>query len=83
MIRAIFLDIGRTVLDKSREFVDWADWLRARRPGRAATQRHPTALLAPPDQLALLGTGIDEQRRPWSDRLDAPAHQLNGQEAVR
>jgi hypothetical protein len=26
-ITAVFFDIGGTVLDGSREFADWADWL--------------------------------------------------------
>lgn len=27
MIKAVFFDIGGTILDESREFADWADWL--------------------------------------------------------
>ena len=27
MINAVFFDIGGTILDESREFETWADWL--------------------------------------------------------
>ncbi|MFI5836225.1 HAD family hydrolase [Micromonospora sp. NPDC051300] len=27
MIEAVFFDVGGTILDESREFADWADWL--------------------------------------------------------
>ena len=35
------------------------------------------------DQLALLGTWIDDQRRAWTDRLDAFERHLTGGGAVR
>lgn len=35
------------------------------------------------DQLALLGTWIDDQRRAWHDRLDALEQHLAGDGAVR
>lgn len=35
------------------------------------------------DQLSLLGTWIDEQRRTWGDRLDALEQHLSGTGAAR
>ncbi|GIJ34630.1 ArsR/SmtB family transcription factor [Micromonospora sediminimaris] len=35
------------------------------------------------DQLSLLGTWIDEQRRVWNDRLDALERHLADEEAAR
>jgi hypothetical protein len=27
LIRAVFLDVGETIVDESREYGTWADWL--------------------------------------------------------
>ncbi|MBQ1053031.1 winged helix-turn-helix transcriptional regulator [Micromonospora sp. C51] len=43
--------------------------------------RRPCRLRA--DQLSLLGTWIDEQRRVWDDRLDALERHLADEEAAR
>jgi hypothetical protein len=71
MIDAVAFDVGETLVDETREYGTWADWLGSRGPHRSAAQpahRHPAR---PPSALELI------RRTPFNDRnlyLDILSH---------
>ena len=80
VIRAVFLDVGETIVDESREYGAWADWLGVPRHtfsavlGAVIASVVTTAPLLPRRQASNLANGsvfrtssrVSPARRAWN-----------------